>query len=79
MLDLHMEQHKDSHSDNHFLTLTQGWVQTTIERDAQRKQSSEKQNSVKPKRNKPGAAFHDFEQREYDYNELMRQIREAQG
>lgn len=79
MLDLHMEQHKDSHSDNHFLTLTQGWVQRAVERDAQRKQSSEKQNSVKPKRNKPGAAFHDFEQREYDYNELMRQIREAQG
>lgn len=79
MLDLHMEQHKDSHSDNHFLTLTRGWVQRAIERDAQRKQSSEKQNPGKPKRSKPGAAFHDFEQREYDYNELMRQIREAQG
>ncbi|MCI7099529.1 MAG: DUF4373 domain-containing protein [Lachnospiraceae bacterium] len=78
MLDRHMEQHKDYRSDNHFLTLTHGWVQKAVERDAQRdtqrKQSSEKQNSGKPKRSKPGAAFHDFYQRDYDYDELLRQI-----
>ena len=28
------------------------------------------------KKNVPGSSFHDFEQREYDYDELLRKIKE---
>lgn len=69
MLDYHMEQHKEYCSYNHFLTITQGWVQKAIERDQQ------KQAKAKPKaRSVAGAAFCDFEQRNYDYDKLLREI-----
>lgn len=81
ILDLHMEQHKDYHTDNVFATLTQGWVQRAVERDSQRKQNSEKQRSGKTRQSKgkpaAGAAFRDFPQRQYDYDDLLRQIREG--
>lgn len=31
-------------------------------------------SAVRPSGNRPGAQFHDFEQREYDYDELLKQI-----
>ena len=75
MMDLHTEQHKDYRSDNHFITLTQGWVQNAVERDKQRKQNSSKQ-----KKPKAGAAFCDFDQRDTDYEALLREInRETYG
>ena len=76
MLDLHMEQHKEFSSDNHFVTLTSGWVQRAVDRDKAARNKA-KQNIAKPSRPKAGAAFHDFEQRQYDYDDLLRQIREG--
>lgn len=70
ILDLHMEQHKDYRSDNHFATITQGWVAKAVERERQKKQVARKQSN----RSKPGAAFCDFEQRDYDYDALLQEI-----
>lgn len=67
MLDRHMAQHKEYHSDDHFLTITQGWVQKAVERDQRKKTTGNQKTSA-------GAAFRDFNQRNYDYDELMREI-----
>lgn len=70
IMDLHMEQHPEYSSNNPYATLTQGWVNRAIEKDKQKRRSS----SGKSQKNKPGAQFHDFDQRTYDYDQLLREI-----